>query len=271
MIQKTSLKILKDKSNFLTHFRELLDSFSAILKRNHLEKGQIIMIKILLLEDDIDLCHSIQQELIRNGYSVDCCNDGEIAMIYALNTDYGYDLAIVDRMLPIIDGLTIIKAMRRKKIQIPVIIITGMSALDDRVDGLDSGADDYLVKPFHIRELMARVRALTRRPHQIQEKGVLSYADICFDYSNRKATCNERELTLTAKETELLSTLMKQPETTFSREQLVLKVWGSNADIEPGNVDNYISFLRKRLRELHSICEIRTVYGAGYRLEKNHA
>lgn len=120
------------------------------------------MIKILLMEDDLDLCQSIQQELMKNGYSVDCCNDGEIAMLYALNTDYGYDLAIVDRMLPVIDGLTIIKAMRRKNIQIPVIIITGMSALDDRVDGLDGGADDYLVKPFHIRELMARVRALTR-------------------------------------------------------------------------------------------------------------
>ena len=102
------------------------------------------MIKILLMEDDLDLCQSIQQELMKNGYSVDCCNDGEIAMLYALNTDYGYDLAIVDRMLPVIDGLTIIKAMRRKNIQIPVIIITGMSALDDRVDGLDGGADDYL-------------------------------------------------------------------------------------------------------------------------------
>ena len=108
------------------------------------------MIKVLLMEDDLDLCRSIQQELMKNGYSADCCNDGETAMLYALNTDYGYDLAIVDRMLPVIDGLTIIKAMRRKNIQIPVIIITGMSALDDRVDGLDSGADDYLVKPFHI-------------------------------------------------------------------------------------------------------------------------
>ena len=115
-------------------------------------------------------------------------------MIYALNTDYGYDLAIVDRMLPIIDGLTIIKAMRRKQIQIPVIIITGMSALDDRVDGLDSGADDYLIKPFHIRELMARVRALTRRPQQIQEMGMLSYADLHFDYPNRNVTCNGQEL-----------------------------------------------------------------------------
>ena len=192
------------------------------------------MIKILLMEDDLNLCQSIQQALKKEGYSVDCCNDGESAMIYALNTDYGYDLAIVDRMLPIIDGLTIIKAMRRKQIQIPVIIITGMSALDDRVDGLDS-------------------------------------ADLHFDYPNRKVTCNGQELILTAKETELLSVLMKQPETSFSREQLVLKVWGSNADIEPGNVDNYISFLRKRLRELHSKCAITTIYGSGYRLESAHA
>lgn len=229
------------------------------------------MVKILLMEDDLDLCQSIQQELMKNGYSVDCCNDGEMAMLYALNTDYGYDLAIVDRMLPVIDGLTIIKAMRRKNIQIPVIIITGMSALDDRVEGLDEGADDYLVKPFHIRELMARVRALTRRPQQIQDIGLLSYADLHFDYPNRKITCNGQELVLTAKEAELLSVFIKQPETAFSREQLVLKVWGSNADIEPGNVDNYISFLRKRLRELHSNCEIKTIYGAGYRLEEPHA
>lgn len=229
------------------------------------------MIKILLMEDDLDLCQSIHQELMKNGYSVDCCNDGEMAMLYALNTDYGYDLAIVDRMLPVIDGLTIIKAMRRKNIQIPVIIITGMSALDDRVDGLDGGADDYLVKPFHIRELMARVRALTRRPQQIQEIGALSYADLHLDYPNRKIVCNGQELVLTAREAELLSVLIKQPKTAFSREQLVLKVWGSNADIEPGNVDNYISFLRKRLRELHSSCEIKTIYGAGYRLEKSNA
>ena len=229
------------------------------------------MIKVLLMEDDLDLCQSIQQELMKNGYSVDCCNDGETAMLYALNTDYGYDLAIVDRMLPVIDGLTIIKAMRRKKIQIPVIITTGMSALDDRVDGLDGGADDYLVKPFHIRELMARVRALTRRPQQIQETADFSYGDLHFDYPNRKITSNGHELVLTAKEAELLSVLMKQPETAFSREQLVLKVWGSNADIEQGNVDNYISFLRKRLKELHSHCEIKTIYGSGYRLEKSNA
>ncbi len=106
--------------------------------------------KILLLEDDLELCGIIQMELVKNGYLADSCNDGVTAMLYALNTDYAYDLAIIDRMLPVIDGLTIIKAMRAKGISIPVIIITGMSALDDRIEGLDGGADDYLVKPFHV-------------------------------------------------------------------------------------------------------------------------
>lgn len=229
------------------------------------------MTKILLMEDDPDLCRSLRQELNQNGYAVDCCNDGETAMLYALNTDFGYDLAIVDRMLPVIDGLTIIRAMRRKGIQIPVIIITGMSALDDRVEGLDGGADDYLVKPFHIRELLARVRALTRRPHQIQDTETFSYADLQFDYFGRILSCGERKVSLTAREAELMGTLIKQPETVFSREQLVLKVWGSDSDVEPGNVDNYISFLRKRLRELKSSCQIKTIYGSGYRLEGSHA
>ncbi len=229
------------------------------------------MVKILLIEDDADLCDSIRQELLRNGYGVDCCQDGETAMYYALNMDYGYDLVIADRMLPVIDGLTIIKAMRQKGIPIPVIIITGMSALDDRVDGLDGGADDYLVKPFHIRELLARVRVLTRRPPQLQDDKRLSYGDLSFDFAARKLSCGGRDLTLTAKEAELLSTFLQQPETVFSREQLVLKVWGSSSEVEPGNVDNYISFLRKRLREVKSGCEIKTIYGAGYRLEKAHA
>ena len=190
---------------------------------------------------------------------------------YALNTDCGYELAIVDRMLPVIDGLTIIKAMRRKGIQIPVIIITGMAAIDDRIDGLDGGADDYLVKPFHIKELMARIRALTRRAKDTQNLAFLSYADLQFDRENRRLLCNGHELDLSAKETDLMYTLMKQPDITFSREQLILTVWGIDSDIAPGNVDNYISFLRKRLKELGSCCVIKTIYGTGYRLENGDA
>ena len=222
--------------------------------------------KILLLEDDLELCSSIQSQLTKNGYMVDACNDGESAMLYALHTDYSYDLAIVDRMLPVIDGLTIIKAMRKKGIQIPVIIITGMTALNEKIEGLDGGADDYLAKPFHIQELLARVRALTRRPSEIKAEDNLYYADLCFNKSNRGLTCSLKTIFLTAKESELLYVLMKSPETLFQREQLILKIWGTSSEVEQGNVDNYISFLRKRLRELKSICEIKTVYGAGYSL-----
>lgn len=224
-----------------------------------------------MLEDDLNLCDTIEQALKKNGYYVDCCYDGESAMLYALNTDLNYDLAIVDRMLPIIDGLTIIKSMRRKGIIIPIIIITGMGALDDRIDGLDGGADDYLVKPFHIRELLARVRALTRRPYEMKESDILTYADLRFDRTNRLLQKGEQALTLTVKEAELLYSLMKTPEVLSTKEQLIVRVWGINSDIEPGNVENYISFLRKRLKELHSQCEIKTVYGTGYKLECQHA
>lgn len=227
--------------------------------------------RVLLLEDDLNLCGTIEEALGKEGYSVDSCHDGETAMLYALNTDLGYELAIVDRMLPIIDGLTIIKSMRRKGINIPVIIITGMSALDDRIDGLDGGADDYLVKPFHVRELLARVWALTRRPYEMKETNILTYADLTFDRVNRLLQKGSQSLTLTAKETELLYSLMRTPETQLTKEQLILRVWGADSNIEPGNVENYISFLRKRLKELQSQCEIKTVYGSGYKLERSHA
>ena len=227
--------------------------------------------RVLLLEDDLILCDTIEQALGVEGYSVDSCHDGETAMLYALNTDSDYELAIVDRMLPIIDGLTIIKSMRRKGINVPVLIITGMSALDDRIDGLDGGADDYLVKPFHIRELLARVRALTRRHYEIRETNSLTYSDLSFDRVNRILRKGDQELTLTGKEAELLYHFMKTPKTLLTKEQLVLRVWGANSDVEQGNVENYISFLRKRLKELHSQCEIKTVYGTGYKLECSHA
>ena len=227
--------------------------------------------KILLVEDAAELCSVIQKDLEKEKYIVDCVSDGETAMFYALNTEYAYDLAIIDRMLPVIDGLTIIKAMRKKGIRIPVIIITAMDALDNRIEGLDGGADDYLVKPFHIRELSARVRALIRRPADLQLSGKLQYGDLTFDKENRKLSSDGKSVQLTARETELFSVLIQSPEKLFNREQLVLKIWGTSSEVEAGNVDNYISFLRKRLRELNSFCKITTVYGAGYKLEKNHA
>ena len=145
-----------------------------------------------------------------------------------------------------------------------------MSAIDERIEGLDGGADDYLVKPFHIRELLARVRALTRRPAKIQTTDILNYADLELDKTSRKVSSPDRTIILTAKESELLYVLMRKPETLYTREQLILKIWGADSEVELGNVDNYISFLRKRLKELKSSCEIKTVYGAGYKLEKKN-
>lgn len=198
--------------------------------------------KILLVEDDAELCSVIQKALEKEKYIVDCVSDGETAMFYALNTEYAYDLAIIDRMLPVIDGLTIIKVMRKKGIRIPVIIITAMDALDNRIEGLDGGADDYLVKPFHIRELSARVRALIRRPADLQLSGKLQYGDLTFDKESRKLSSDGKSVQLTARETELFSVLIQSPEKLFNRDQLVLKIWGTSSEVEAGNVDNYIHF-----------------------------
>ena len=227
--------------------------------------------KLLILEDDRELCSEIERELKNNGYIVDACHDGEMGMQFALNKEYAYDLVIVDRMLPYVDGLTIIKAMREKGIQIPAIIITGMTALNDRIDGLDGGADDYLSKPFHMKELLARIRALTRRPAELVDFHKLTYADLCLDSENRTVSTQSHSIVLTANETKLLTIFIQKPNMLFHREYLLQKVWGTSSDVELGNVDNYISFLRKRLRELKSCCEIKTVYGAGYKLENQDA
>lgn len=229
------------------------------------------MLKILLIEDDPELALVIHQSLEKEGHTIDHCSDGETGLLYALNDTYGYDLAIIDRMLPVIDGLTIVRAMRRKGLQLPVLIITALGGLDDRVDGLDGGADDYLVKPFHLRELSARVRALTRRPLTLRDEPILSFADLRLDEATRTLFCGAHNLTLTAKETALLAVFLQQPETLHAKERLLLKVWGSDTTVEPGNLDNYISFLRKRLHTLNSRCVITTVYGNGYKLEERHA
>lgn len=226
--------------------------------------------KILLIEDDTQLCMTIKEQLTTEGYIVDTCNTGDEAFLYAVSADNDYDLAIIDRMLPIIDGLSIIKAMRQKNIQIPVIIITGMSELNDKIEGLDNGADDYLIKPFHIKELSARIRALIRRPPQIKENITLEIDDLSLNLASHQLSCNHNSLLLTPKEFHLIQIFLSSPGTIFSREQLLQKVWNTNDEVEPGNVDNYIYFLRKRLKSLNSNCCINSVYGSGYSLEVKH-
>ena len=226
--------------------------------------------KILLVEDDPYLCKTIKSQLSKEGFLVDICTTGDEAFLYAVNQHDTFDLAIIDRMLPVIDGLSIIKAMRQKNIQIPVIIITGMSELNDKIEGLDNGADDYLIKPFHIKELSARVRALVRRPPQIKENITLEIDDLSLNLASHQLSCNHNSLLLTPKEFHLIQIFLSSPGTIFSREQLLQKVWNTNDEVEPGNVDNYIYFLRKRLKCLNSNCCINSVYGSGYSLEVKH-
>lgn len=223
--------------------------------------------RILLVEDDRNLSAAIGEQLQKEGYVADCCYDGETALHYALNPEYGYDIVLLDRMLPILDGLTVLRAMRQKQISTPVLILTGLGELEDKIQGLDCGADDYLVKPFHTGELLARIRALTRRPAELQERKSLEAFDLTLDAQHRRLSCRGESLLLTQKETSLMAVFLEQPDTLQSRSQLLWKVWGADAEVEDGNVDNYIHFLRKHLGELGSKAVIKTVYGAGYRLE----
>lgn len=224
--------------------------------------------RILLIEDDKNLSATIAEQLQKEGYITDCCYDGETALGYALHPEYGYDIVLLDRMLPIIDGLTVLKAMRQKQIYTPVLIITGLDELDDKIDGLDCGADDYLVKPFHVKELFARIRALARRPADMIRKEALAAFDLTLDVEDRRLTCNGQSIMLTQKEADLMAVFMEKPDNTYSRSQLLWKVWGGSSEVEDGNVDNYIHFLRKRLCELGCKARIKTVYGTGYRLEE---
>ena len=222
--------------------------------------------RLLIVEDEADIVHALQRGLKNEGYAVDVAMDGEDALDFlSLNT---YDLLVLDINLPKVDGFYILKKLREKDINTRVIIVSANREIEDRIKGLDLGANDYLVKPFHIKELLARVRALTRRPANIQLSSKLEYGDLTFDKDSRTLSTPVNSLLLTSKETELTFVFMQNPETLFSREQLILKIWGSSSEVETGNVDSYISFLRKRLKELKSSCKITTVYGAGYKLEK---
>ncbi len=226
--------------------------------------------KVLLLEDDKYLCDNMKQQLSKEGYIVDACYDGEEGFLLALDRNNGYDLAVIDRMLPVIDGLSIIKAMRNKKMQIPIIIITGMSELHDKIEGLDNGADDYLTKPFHISELSARIRALTRRPAILAEQSCLSYHDLSLDISKRQLACKSNHLVLTPTEFHLMAVFLEKPEILLTREQLIQRVWETDASMESKNLDNYIYFLRKRICTVGSGCALSSVYGSGFILEVKH-
>lgn len=220
--------------------------------------------RILVVEDDEALADGLKYHLERDGYEVDIAPDGEEG--WQRIRQGAYELMLLDRMLPGLDGVTLLKRMRKEHLSVPVLMITALGGLDERVEGLDAGADDYLVKPFHTEELLARVRALARRPARLEDAGRLTLGDLTLDEPRGLLTA-AGTCPLTKREASLMVQFMKNPGQTLPRELLLGRVWGPDAPVEDGNLDNYIYFLRKRLKAVGSCAKIQTVHALGYRLE----
>lgn len=218
--------------------------------------------RILLIEDDKKLNHSLKYQLEKENFMVDTCFDGEEALFYI---DQGiHDCILLDRMIPAINGTQLLGLMRKKNNNTPVILITALGTLNDKITGLDSGADDYLVKPFAFEELLARIRCVTRRSPLIHENDSLSFGDLTLHISESRLTGPSSSCSLSKKENELFQSFFRNPGQTLTREQLLNKVWGLDTNIENGNLDNYIHFLRRRLTAVGSSVTLRTVRGIGY-------
>lgn len=221
--------------------------------------------RILLAEDERDLNHIIAKRLTAEGYSVDCCFDGQEAIDILSYTDY--DALILDVMMPRADGYAVLRALRDKGKKTPVLFLTARDAVADRVKGLDSGANDYLVKPFSFEELFARLRAMTRTSFGTTEN-VLRVDDLTLDRASQTVRRGNREIALSAKEYALLEYLMLNSGVVLSREKIEDHIW--NFDYEGGTnvVDVYISYLRKKIDEGEKTKLIHTVRARGYVLRK---
>ena len=221
--------------------------------------------RLLVVEDEAHLAEAVAHILKKNNYTVDVSYDGESGLDNALSGIY--DVIVLDIMLPKMDGITVLKKLRESGSAVPVILLTAKSDVSDKVRGLDSGADDYLAKPFNTDELLARIRALGRRRGEIvSENHLLSFGDITLDTSALKLTCGAAEINLTLKESELLEYLMLHKNMVASKEQIIEKLWGFESEAEANHVEVYISFLRKKLSFVHSKTAISTVRGVGYTL-----
>lgn len=221
--------------------------------------------RILIIEDDQKLCNLLAIQLNKEGYETDCVYDGGDALLFIRQK--AHDIILLDRMLPGMDGLSILKKMREEKNTTPVILITALGQLQDKIDGLDTGADDYLVKPFAIEELSARIRCLKRRPSKWEATDILSFGDISLNTQEQILNGPDGAYTLSKKESSLLTVFLQNPLQTLPRNLLLSKVWGPEGDVEDGNLDNYIFFVRRRLKTVGSRLKLCTVRGVGYRLD----
>ena len=215
--------------------------------------------RILYVEDATFLAEAVKHNLEKQGIAVDLVGDGEAGLENAMSDIY--DCVVLDIMLPKLSGTDILKRMREKNVQTPVIMLSALSEVETKISHLDHGADDYLAKPFKTAELVARIKALVRRPKIIDNKDV-TYGDLVLDKTN--ATLNGQQLT--AKEIEIISELIKTPDVLVSKEHLLAKVWGEDGFGEDNYVESYMSRIRKLLKKIHSKTRIVTIRGLGYKL-----
>lgn len=220
--------------------------------------------RILLTEDEKNLSHSIKKGLTEEGYAVDQAFDGEEGLYLAESESY--DLIILDVMLPKLDGITLCKELRKKQITTPVIMLTAKTQLQDKVTGLDAGADDYLTKPFEFLELISRIQALLRRSHK-QTETVMRIEDLEVDPIHHTATRGGRKIDLTPKEFSILEFMARHKGEVVTRTQITEHTWDYNFDSLSNVVDVFIASLRKKIDGGHKKKLIRTVHGVGYKLD----
>jgi DNA-binding response OmpR family regulator len=221
--------------------------------------------RVLIVEDEHKIAMALKKALEQETYAVDVAFDGDEG--YAMATTEPYDIAIIDRMLPgSYDGLGIVKAMRDAKIHTPVLFLSALGSVSERTAGLDAGADDYLVKPFALEELLARVRALLRRPTE-QQSAILEAGDLTLDTVTYSVERAGKSIQLTSKEFALLEYMLRNPGRPLSKEVIISHVWDYDADILPNTVEVYIKYLRNKIDAPFKKPLIHTVRGFGYKLE----
>lgn len=224
--------------------------------------------KLLLVEDNIQLNKALTTLLKRNSYLVDSASDGEEALMYI--KDYQYDVIILDIMLPKIDGLEVLRRTRRDNIQTPIILLTARSTIEDKITGLDLGADDYLPKPFSTDELLARIRALGRRKaNLIEQNKEIVYGDLIIDESKYLVKCKDQSVSLSNKEMAILLLLANNKGNIVSLDKITSSAWEIDAYSTSENVWVFISYLRKKLESIGSVTKIKSIRYQGYYLEKS--
>ena len=221
--------------------------------------------RVLIIEDEVRLASTLQDLLDMNGYTADVCHDGESGLDNALSGIY--DVVLLDVMLPKMVGFTVLRNLRSAGNAVPVLMLTARSELSDRVEGLDCGADYYLTKPFEPKELLACIRALTRRQPELRSSDTVEFGDLKLDKSAFTLSCGNRQLRLSRKEFDMMDLLMRNRDMVLTKETLLLKIWGYESDAEDNNVEVYVSFLRKKLDHLRSKVKIKTIRMVGYCLE----